>query len=175
MKKIGERLESVRGSLGVVAFAEALGVNRKTVQRWEAGLAVPDGNSLLLLKEKFGVDPSWLLTADMYEAARAEQVRAAYGIEISAADEVALIQTYREIDPEARVTLQNLLKVIATAGHAEKAVKVPKAEPAMPKTAKVYSGERTGQQPKVEDRIEIRTSERPSKKFTPPKKRGGEG
>lgn len=141
MKKIGERLESVRGSLGVVAFAESLGVNRRTIQRWEAGLAVPDGNSLLLLKEKFGVDPSWLLTGDMLGAARAEQERAPYGISISEADEMALIQTYREIDPDARVTLQNLLKVIATAGHEEAR---PKAKTRVPRHAGAVEPVRSG-------------------------------
>jgi len=48
----------------VAEFAGALGVNRKTVTRWEADKAFPDGASLLALREKFGVDPGWVLTGE---------------------------------------------------------------------------------------------------------------
>ena len=58
----GTRIEQLRGKLGIGEFAEALGVNRKTVSRWEAGDTLPDGASLLALKEKFGADPGWVLT-----------------------------------------------------------------------------------------------------------------
>lgn len=61
---IGQRIAMVRGSRGVGEFADALGVNRKTVTRWEADDALPDGASLLALREKFGADPGWLLTGE---------------------------------------------------------------------------------------------------------------
>ncbi|MBS1186697.1 MAG: hypothetical protein H6R04_715 [Burkholderiaceae bacterium] len=58
----GDRIKLLRATRGVAEFAETLGVNRKTVTRWEANEALPDGASLLILREKFGADPGWLLT-----------------------------------------------------------------------------------------------------------------
>lgn len=60
----GNRIATIRGARGVGEFADALGVNRKTVTRWEAGDALPDGVSLIALKEKFGADPGWVLTGE---------------------------------------------------------------------------------------------------------------
>lgn len=107
MKNIGERIASIRGNQGVGAFAESIGVNRKTIQRWEAGLAIPDGNSILLLKEKFGVDPSWLLTGESPASVE-------YGIVVSDAEEVELVQTYRKLARKSRVALRNLFRVYAS-------------------------------------------------------------
>ncbi|MBS0476494.1 MAG: helix-turn-helix domain-containing protein [Proteobacteria bacterium] len=59
---VGQRVRSVRGERGVGEFADSLGVNRKTVTRWEADEALPDGASLLALHERFGANPGWLLT-----------------------------------------------------------------------------------------------------------------
>lgn len=59
---IGARVREVRGGMGVGEFAETLGVNRKTVTRWENDGSVPDGGSLLALKRLFDADPSWILT-----------------------------------------------------------------------------------------------------------------
>ncbi|MCC7455965.1 MAG: hypothetical protein IT390_03285 [Nitrospira sp.] len=39
-----------------------LGVDRKTVRRWEDGQALPDGDSLLRLFQVFHADPGWVLT-----------------------------------------------------------------------------------------------------------------
>jgi phage repressor protein C with HTH and peptisase S24 domain len=62
---IAARITQVREGAGFKnkeAFASALDVNVKTVSRWEAGMTVPDGASLLALSERLGVDPGWLLT-----------------------------------------------------------------------------------------------------------------
>lgn len=59
---VGGRIRAIRGTRGVAEFADALGVNRKTVARWEADEALPDGASLLALNEKFGADAGWVLT-----------------------------------------------------------------------------------------------------------------
>lgn len=59
---VGARIREIRGSLGVGEFALALDVNRKTVTRWEADEALPDGASLLSFQQKFGADPGWILT-----------------------------------------------------------------------------------------------------------------
>ncbi|WP_432277712.1 helix-turn-helix transcriptional regulator, partial [Pseudomonas aeruginosa] len=48
-QNIGDRIRQIRGGLGVGEFAERLGVNRKTVARWESNEALPDGASLLTL------------------------------------------------------------------------------------------------------------------------------
>lgn len=60
-ESIGSRIATIRGARGVGEFADALGVNRKTITRWEANDALPDGASLIALKEKFGADPGWVL------------------------------------------------------------------------------------------------------------------
>ncbi|WP_460418895.1 helix-turn-helix domain-containing protein [Pseudomonas sp. microsymbiont 2] len=58
---IGERIAQLRGAMKIGDFAECLGVNRKTITRWEAGEALPDGSSLVALHESFGVSPTWVL------------------------------------------------------------------------------------------------------------------
>lgn len=61
---IGARLRGARGQMTQAEFAGRLGVHRKTVERWESGERIPDGESLLGLKREFGVDPGWLLTGE---------------------------------------------------------------------------------------------------------------
>ncbi|WP_247536943.1 helix-turn-helix domain-containing protein (plasmid) [Ralstonia syzygii subsp. celebesensis] len=61
---VGDRIKAVRGDRGISEFAAELGVNRKTVTRWEADEALPDGGSLLVLKTRFGADPGWILTGE---------------------------------------------------------------------------------------------------------------
>lgn len=89
---IGERIRAVRGTQGVGEFADALGVNRKTVTRWEANEALPDGASLLTLLDRFGVDPKWLLTGsgDMPSAPALTR------------EEEALLDNFRHCPPDAR-------------------------------------------------------------------------
>lgn len=72
---IADRLRSVRGALGVGEFADELGVNRKTVTRWEAGDAVPDGDSLLALQQVFLVDPVWLLLGEAVVGTRESEAQ----------------------------------------------------------------------------------------------------
>ena len=61
---VGGRIASLRGAMGVGEFAEALGINRKTVTRWEANESFPDGQSLIKLQEVFGADPTWVLLGE---------------------------------------------------------------------------------------------------------------
>ncbi len=61
---IGVRLRTSLGQMTQAEFAERIGVHRKTVERWESGERIPDGESLLALKQEFGVEPGWLLTGD---------------------------------------------------------------------------------------------------------------
>jgi transcriptional regulator with XRE-family HTH domain len=58
----GRRIAELRGALTQAAFAERLGVDRKTVVRWEAGERLPDGASLLALAREFRADVNYILT-----------------------------------------------------------------------------------------------------------------
>lgn len=79
---VGQRIQGIRGAMGVMEFAERLGVNRKTITRWEADEALPDGASLLALLEKFGADPAWVLAGTGASPSLAP-------------DEAALLDNYR--------------------------------------------------------------------------------
>ncbi|HWV09732.1 MAG TPA: helix-turn-helix transcriptional regulator [Pseudomonas sp.] len=61
---LGERIREVRGGLTQSQFAERLGLERKTVSRYEAGERAPDALALVQLMSEFGVDLAWLLTGD---------------------------------------------------------------------------------------------------------------
>lgn len=58
----GARIRALRGSATQSAFADRLGVNRKTVERWESGERLPDGLSLLALMRSCGADVNFILT-----------------------------------------------------------------------------------------------------------------
>lgn len=98
--QIGRRIQAVRGQMGIAEFAEKLGVNRKTVTRWEAGEALPDGASLLALLEKFGADPAWVLTGTGARPALAPE-------------EAALLDNYRHCPPEARAAIKATSTLLA--------------------------------------------------------------
>lgn len=59
---IGIRIREVRGSLTQAAFADRLGLERKSVIRYESGERAPDALALLRLMTEFGADPAWVLT-----------------------------------------------------------------------------------------------------------------
>jgi len=90
---IGARLRQVRADMKVGEFADRLGVNRKTVTRWEADDTIPDGQSLLLLLELFGVDPRWLLTGQGSPPGLTPE-------------ELALLDNYRHCPPEGRAAMR---------------------------------------------------------------------
>ena len=50
-----------REGLSQEALADALGVSRQAVSRWEQGTALPDGARLLPCARYFGVSADWLL------------------------------------------------------------------------------------------------------------------
>jgi len=62
LAQVGERVRSLRGGLTQAAFAERLGLERKSVGRYEAGERAPDAVALLRLMMEFGADPAWVLT-----------------------------------------------------------------------------------------------------------------
>ncbi|WP_290500001.1 helix-turn-helix domain-containing protein [Alcanivorax sp.] len=58
---IGLRIREVRGNLTQARFAQELGIERKTVGRYESGDRIPDALALLRLQAAFGADPAWIL------------------------------------------------------------------------------------------------------------------
>src|ERR1700751_1137340 len=92
MSQIGDRIKQVRGTIGVGEFATILGVNRKTLTRWEASEVLPDGPSLLALMSHFNADPIWILTGKGIAPA------------LEAAEQV-LLDNYRRCTPQARANL----------------------------------------------------------------------
>ncbi|MCV0073266.1 helix-turn-helix domain-containing protein [Pseudomonas aeruginosa] len=86
-KSIGGRIAELRGSMKVGDFADCLGVNRKTITRWEADEALPDGSSLLALHERFGASPTWVLLGDVDPGARHAP---------PSAEETLLLERYRQ-------------------------------------------------------------------------------
>lgn len=89
---VGARVALLRGKRGVADFAEELGINRKTVTRWEGDETLPDGASLLALKEKFGADPGWVLTGQGEAPDMASLTP----------DEQVLLDGYRALDAATR-------------------------------------------------------------------------
>jgi transcriptional regulator with XRE-family HTH domain len=62
---IGQRVRELRGDASQANFAERLGVDRKTVGRWEAGPLMIGATSLIRLREAFGADINWVLTGNV--------------------------------------------------------------------------------------------------------------
>lgn len=94
----GFRIRELRGGLSQAEFAERIGVDRKTVVRWEAGERLPDGKSLLALMQVFGGSASYLL--DGREG----------GAQLADAAEQVLIDSYRRCNPDAK---RNLIQTAA--------------------------------------------------------------
>lgn len=61
---VGQRIKALRGAMTQADFAARLGVDRKTVVRWEAGERLPDGGSLLALAREFEADVHDILTGE---------------------------------------------------------------------------------------------------------------
>ncbi len=72
---IGERLRGVRGRLTQAAFADRLGLERKTVGRYESGERAPDALALLRLWGEFDADPAWVLTGKGFAPTSTEDER----------------------------------------------------------------------------------------------------
>lgn len=70
--KIGERLREARENkqLDQATLADKIGVATRTVQRWEKGEQVPDGDVLMKIARATGALAGWLLTGEggMYDA-----------------------------------------------------------------------------------------------------------
>ena len=62
-RSLGEALKAYRQNCGMTQeyVAEALGVSRQAVSKWETGAAEPSTSNLLALAKLYGVDPGDLL------------------------------------------------------------------------------------------------------------------
>jgi transcriptional regulator with XRE-family HTH domain len=97
---IGDRLRHIRGDRTQTEFAAALGVAVKTVGRWEAGQAVPDGLSLRALMQAFAVDPQWLLCGQTFAAGQSRPA-------------LAVVQPLAAKAPAAEALPQHLAETLA--------------------------------------------------------------
>lgn len=104
--EVGARIAALRGPMKQSEFAEQLGVNRQTVSRWEAGERLPDGSSLLRMREAFGADINVLL--DGKEGGAAPALRP---------DEDKLLADYRAAHSDAR---ERIRQIAATAASSPK-------------------------------------------------------
>jgi transcriptional regulator with XRE-family HTH domain len=90
----GKRIAELRASMSQAEFATRLGVDRKTVVRWEAGERLPDGISLLHLVTEFAADVNYILTGQRAHAAPTLD-----------ASEAVLLDTYKRCPPQGRAHL----------------------------------------------------------------------
>ena len=102
----GQRIAQLRGKLTQAGFAQRLGVSRSSVEGWEAGKRLPDGSSLLRMREAFGADINVILTGQ------------AGGIAPSLRpDEEELLAHYRQANSDGR---ERIRQISATAANSPK-------------------------------------------------------
>lgn len=101
--QIGGRIRELRGEMTQDAFAKKLNVARKTVVRWEAGAAIPDGASILALLLEFGAEPRWLLTGERPPAATMGLTHR----------EVALLSNYEASDDSGKKIIEGTANLAA--------------------------------------------------------------
>lgn len=67
---IADKIIKLRKEKGLSqeAFAEALGVSRQSVSKWESGGALPDTDKIIAMSELFGVSTDYLLKEDVSES-----------------------------------------------------------------------------------------------------------
>lgn len=102
----GQRIAALRGKLTQAGFAQRLGVSRKTVEGWEAGKVLPNGSSLLRMREAFGADINVLLDGKAGGAAPALRP-----------DEEELLANYRQASSDGR---ERIRQISATAANSPK-------------------------------------------------------
>ncbi len=75
---LSEKIISLRKEkdLSQEAFAEALGVSRQSVSKWESGAALPDTDKIIAMSELFGVSTDYLLKNDCTENKAEESIPA---------------------------------------------------------------------------------------------------
>lgn len=106
--------ERTKKGLSQMAFAKLFGVSQQTIGSWETNRTSPDLESLSKLANFFNVSIDYLLgltdipeTIDTYIAKQSNKqpVENQYN-----ADEQELIQLYRELPTEGKITIKSLAK-----------------------------------------------------------------
>ena len=65
LKAAGRRLRELRGfDMTQEEFATQLEISQSQLSKYERGIAVPPGDVLIRIKERFRVSIDWLLTGD---------------------------------------------------------------------------------------------------------------
>ncbi|WP_285908105.1 helix-turn-helix domain-containing protein, partial [Pseudodesulfovibrio pelocollis] len=99
---LGARIASIRGETTQQEFAEALGVSRNTLVRYENNKRIPDAGFLQELIRRYGVDANWLLLG-VEEPPKPELN----------SRESALIANYRASPEEARRSAETMVALLA--------------------------------------------------------------
>lgn len=69
---VGERITELRkkNNMSQAALADAVGVSRQAVSKWETGLSLPDSSKLILLAQILSTDIEYLSTGRVNDAIR---------------------------------------------------------------------------------------------------------
>lgn len=59
---IGRRIREVRGALNQDDFSRLIGLQKRTLVRYESEKTFPTADTLVMICDEFNVDPIWLLT-----------------------------------------------------------------------------------------------------------------
>ena len=102
----GKRIAQLRGKLTQAGFAQRLSVSRKTVEVWESGVGLPNGASLLRMREALGADINVILTGHAGGVAPALRP-----------DEDELLANYRQANSDGR---ERIRQISATAANSPK-------------------------------------------------------
>ncbi len=90
----------IRGKMTQAELAELMGVNNKTISRYELNESVPDGMFLIELHKLFKADPAWILLGD--DAGDEHQgVAGVQGNELLP-DEHQLMMAYRQASEDTK-------------------------------------------------------------------------
>ena len=115
LSKILKQERNKKG-LSQMAFAKLFGVSQQTIGSWETNRTSPDLESLSKLANFFNVSVDYLLgltdipeTIDTY-IAKQKQTNKQSAENPYNADEQELIQLYRELPPEGKITIKSLAK-----------------------------------------------------------------
>ncbi len=126
---VGRRIAQARGARTQADFAAQIGVDRKTVVRWEQGERLPDGASLLAMWQQFQLDPGWLISGAgeapqmtgserhllaQYRQASAQGKRA---LEAVATACVEALQRSEDSAPATRLALHDAGSAMSSAGR----------------------------------------------------------
>lgn len=118
---MGQRIAELRGEMSQAAFAEELGVDRKTIGRWEAGERLPDGMSLLKFMKQFNADVNYILTGiDSAAHARLQALQTRISEGVNSGQDHASVVSAERVRTAAQRREADLLKQFQRADESGK-------------------------------------------------------